>query len=238
MDKRPAEGCVRSRQNGEPSPLTRGASSERFEEHESYLSERPSGAGTGGRSLALECPPEGCRDPTLCDSNDDTAPTLPARRTCTRHGINCIPWLVLAGPAAVGCNTALKIRASPLPGRLDSCVHHAAFMRPYPDDKSESNSVRPDAQPPVDEAAMNVIGDVQANRSPDRSFRAPPLDGFSRRETSSLCRDESSGIPQGEIAHGYSCEHLGLSERRKRDFVEYIRALLKCTEKNEQGETG
>jgi hypothetical protein len=115
-------------------------------------------------------------------------------------------------------------------------MHDAACMSLCPYDQSEPNPVRHPAEPIVGEAKTGVINSVQANRSPDRCFRIAPLGRLWRRETSSLFRDRRFGTPRGEIEHSNGCRHVGLAERQKRDFVEYMKALLKCSEKTEKGE--
>jgi hypothetical protein len=85
-------------------------------------------------------------------------------------------------------------------------------MRLCPDDKSEHNSVRPAARPIVGGAERDVIGDVQANRSPDRCFRSAPLGRLRPRQRASFFRDRRFGTLRGEIGHSNGCKHPGLTE--------------------------
>jgi cytochrome c peroxidase len=68
--------------------------------------------------------------------------------------------------------------------------------------------------------------DFQANRSPDRSYRTPPLRGLSSHQKGGFYHDGRFATLRDVIEHYDTFKRLGLAEQQKSDLVvEYLKSL-------------
>src|SRR5262245_48730317 len=69
------------------------------------------------------------------------------------------------------------------------------------------------------------IDDFQANRSPDKSYRTPPLRGLWTHMKGGFYHDGRFPTLLDVINHYNSFKRLNLSDREKSDLVEYLKSL-------------
>lgn len=69
------------------------------------------------------------------------------------------------------------------------------------------------------------IDDFQANRSPDRSYRTAPLRGLWSHSKGGFYHDGRFATLMEVVEHYDDFLQLGLSERERRDLVEYLKSL-------------
>jgi len=69
------------------------------------------------------------------------------------------------------------------------------------------------------------IDDFQASRSPDERYRTAPLKGLWTHTKGGFYHDGRFETLMDVVEHYDSFQHLGLSDREKRDLVEYLKSL-------------
>lgn len=74
-------------------------------------------------------------------------------------------------------------------------------------------------------AAEIGIDDFQAKRSPDERYRTSPLKGLWTHQTGGFYHDGRFATLLDVVNHYNSLGGLGLSDRDKRDLVEYLKSL-------------
>jgi hypothetical protein len=69
------------------------------------------------------------------------------------------------------------------------------------------------------------IDDFQANRSPDRRYRTTPLAGLFTRQKGGFYHDGRFPTYESVVDHYDRHRRLQLTEKEKRDLVEYLKSL-------------
>ncbi len=77
----------------------------------------------------------------------------------------------------------------------------------------------------VHKASDICIDDFQANRSPDRSYRTPPLKGLFTHQKGGFYHDGRFATLEAVLDHYNACKNLGLTQQEKSDLVHYLLSL-------------
>jgi hypothetical protein len=122
--------------------------------------------------------------------------------------------------------------AIPAPTPPEGSFDRAAASRGEAIFKSKAQCAQCHVPPLFTEPGWNThkaadigIDDFQAMRSPDKTYRTAPLRGLFARTNGGFYHDGRFATLLDVVNHYNTFKRLGLSEREKRDLVEYLKSL-------------